>query len=290
MNVLPRLNEICNTSTIVRSKNVVFFFGLIFFIVPVSAQELFTFTEPASNMPAHAGGIRITNTLMDENNSRKTNIHIMPELMYGFHKNIMVHATAFISNRNHSLETEGAGLYARYRFFSKDDLHRHLRMAVFGRLSFNNSDIHQEEIEINGHNSGFELGYIATQLLQKTAISSTLSFEKAANNSTYKFPANQSATAFNYSLSVGSLILPREYTSFKQTNMNIMVEMLGQTLPKNGRSFLDVAPAVQFIFNSQARLDVGYRFQLSNSMERTAPEGFLLRLEYLLFDPFGTRK
>lgn len=263
--------------------------SLLFCTKVVSAQELFTYTEPASNMPAKSLGLRITSTFMDEVASNKTNIHILPELMYGFNKNLMMHVSAFVSNRNNVFTTEGGALYARYRFYSKDDLHRHFRMAVFGKYAFNNSDIHQDEINISGHNTGLETGIIATQLLHKTALSSTVSFEKAFDNSINKFPSSQPSEAINYSLSCGKLMLPKEYTSFKQTNMNAMIELIGQVLPQNGKSYFDIAPAIQFIFNSQARIDAGYRFQLVNSMERTAPQGFLFRFEYLLFNPFEKR-
>ncbi len=264
-------------------------FCIYFTVASVHAQELFAFTEPASNMPAKSGAIRITNTFMDELSSEKTNTHIIPELMYGFNKNFMIHASAFISNRNNGFITEGGALYARYRFLSNDDLHRHFRMALYGKYAFNNSDIHQDEIEISGHNSGFESGIIATQLLHKTALSATVSFEKAIDNNSNKFPDAQAASAINYSLSCGKLMLPKDYSSFKQTNMNAMIELLGQTLPQNGKSYFDIAPAIQFIFNSQARIDAGYRFQLLSSMNRTAPQGFLLRFEYLLFNPFENR-
>jgi len=43
---------------------------------------------------------------------------------------------------------------------------------------------------------------------------------------------------------------------------------------------------VQFIFNSVARLDLGYRQQLSSSLYRTAPNGLFIRLEYNLFNAF----
>ncbi len=68
---------------------------------------------------------------------------------------------------------------AKYRFYSQDDLNSHFRMAAFGRYSFNSADIHQEQIEILGHNTGFEAGIIATKLIKKLAISSSVSFEKA---------------------------------------------------------------------------------------------------------------
>jgi hypothetical protein len=57
------------------------------------------------------------------------------------------------------------------------------------------------------------------------------------------------------------------------------VEVLGQTLGGNGRSYLDIASALQFIFNSQLRIDAGYRQQLYSSMYRTSPNGFLVRFE-----------
>ncbi|HRI22399.1 MAG TPA: hypothetical protein PLA68_15665, partial [Panacibacter sp.] len=78
--------------------------------------------------------------------------------------------------------------------------------------------------------------------------------------------------------------LPKEYISYKQTNMNLMVELLGQTLGSNGKSYLDAAPSLQFIVNSQARIDIGYRRQLYSSMYRHSPNGLQLRLEYLFFN------
>ena len=43
-------------------------------------------------------------------------------------------------------------------------------------------------------------------------------------------------------------------------------------------------PAVQFIFNSQARLDFAYRQELVSSMVRSAPNGFYFNLYYIFFD------
>ena len=50
---------------------------------------------------------------------------------------------------------------------------------------------------------------------------------------------------------------PKKYTSFKQTNINTMLELIGQTITENGKSYLDVVPSIQFIINSQARIDLG---------------------------------
>lgn len=249
------------------------------------AQELFVVTEPASNMPTGSIGARLTQSLMKEKFEPGYNYHIMPEIMWGANKNLMLHTAAFISNRNKSLVGEGGSVYAKYRFFSVDDLHQHFRMAVFGRLSVNNSDIHQEEINTMGHNSGYEAGLVATQLINKVAISASSSFEKAMDNSpTYKFPVLQSNSATNYTLSFGRLMYPNKYKSYKQTNINLMMEFMGQTLNQNGKSFLDVVPSLQFIINSQARIDVAYVQQLYSNMLRTAPNGLYLKLEYSFFN------
>ncbi len=81
-------------------------------------------------------------------------------------------------------------------------------------------------------------------------------------------------------------MLPKEYKDYKQTNLNLMVEFLNQYNPGSGKYYMDVAPAVQLIFNSVAKIDVGYRQQLTSSFYRTAPNGLFLRLEYNLFNVY----
>ncbi len=251
----------------------------------IYAQELFVYSEPASNMPANTIGIRAGNWLMNEAARSRINYHLIPELMWGLSKRLMVHAEGFISNRNAGLAAEGAGLYAKYRFYSKDTLYRHFRAAAFGRITTNNAPIHQEEIMTNGHNSGVTLGLIATQLLHRQALSATLSYERAMDNfGGNEYPEAQSRDALNLALSTGRLFYPRRYTGYGQVNINGMVELLGQQLLGSGKHYVDIAPSVQLIFNSQTRLDIGYRYQLFSNMERTAPNGLLVRVEHVLFN------
>lgn len=250
-----------------------------------SAQELFVYSEPASNMPAKSVGVRLSNWVMNETVAQRINYHLIPELMWGVNKQLMVHLEGFVSNRGTSLAAEGVGLYAKYRFYSRDDVYRHFRMAAFMRASTNNADIHQETIQTNGHNTGYQLGLVGTQLLHKTALSATVFYEQALDNmGGNEFPSTLSPIAANYTLSAGRLLLPKAYTSYNQTNMNFMVELIGQVLPESSKNSLDIAPSLQFIFFSQARLDVGYRYQLFSNMQRTAPNGFVVRLEYLFFN------
>ena len=263
-------------------------FLMLFFIAENNfGQELFVVTDPASNIPTNTLTVRVMQSVFKEQIKSGFNYHAMPEITYGISKNVMLRSTLFVSTRSNSLITEGASFYAKYRFFSTDDINSHFRLATFGRYSFNKADIHQEEIEIMGHNTGFETGLIATQLIKKVAISSSISFEKAFDNKPdYQFPVNQGNNATNYTLSIGKLMYPKKYTSFRQTNINLMLEFLGQTINQNGKSYLDVVPSVQFIINSQARIDLGYRQELYNSMIRSAPNGIYFNLEYNFFNVF----
>jgi hypothetical protein len=150
--------------------NKILLIALLFFNLTTFSHVLFVFTEPASNMPAKSLGFRNMNGFFFEKDG-KLNYHNMPELMWGINKQWMVHAQGFISNRQDGgFETEGGSLYAKYRFYSEDSKQSHFRMALFARASKNRADIHQDEIETMGHNTGYEAGFIATKLLHKVAL------------------------------------------------------------------------------------------------------------------------
>ncbi|MFI5133628.1 MAG: hypothetical protein ACHQEB_04790, partial [Chitinophagales bacterium] len=85
--------------------------------------------------------------------------------------------------------------------------------------------------------------------------------------------------SMDYSLSAGYLLFPREYTDYKQLNVNIYTELLVQQTIDEPKNYVDLAPAVQFIFNSNAKLNIGYRFQLSGNMQRMANNSWLVSFE-----------
>lgn len=247
------------------------------------SQELFVVTDPASNIPTNVISVNLMNSIFVENTTG-INYHLMPEISYGIDKNLMVRSSFFLSNRNNHLYLEGGNIMGKYRFLSIDDIHSHFRMAAYGRYSMNRADIHQEQIEIIGHNSGFETGLIATKLKNKLAISSSLSFEYATDNKpNYIFPKDMGNNAMNYTLSFGRLMYPKNYNNFKQTNINLMVEFIGQTINKNNKTYVDIVSAIQFIFNSQARIDLAYRREIVSSMLRIALNGVYLNLYYTFF-------
>lgn len=254
------------------------------FVFQTHAQELFLLTYPASNVPKNTMVLRGMNSFFRRTADNSISYHFMPEVEYGLTKKLMVVANGFISNEDNQINFEGGSFLTQYRFYSNDGAKRHFRMAAWTRMSINNAEIHQQEIELNGHNTGMRFGLTATQLLHKTAISTTVSYQKAMNNFANKFPADYQKNSVDYTLSLGQLAFPRRYSGFNQTNVNFMLEILGQTHLNSGESFLDAVPVIQFIFKSRSRLDLAYRRQLYSTMIRTQPNGIILNFQYALFN------
>ena len=123
---------------------------------------------------------------------------------------------------------------------------------------------------------------IATQLWHKFALSGTVShtevLHKSRKNDVIYVP-ERNYQSLNYSLSAGYLLLPKTYTDYKQLNVNLYTELLGQKIDNSKLFYVDLAPAVQFIFNSNFKINLGYRFQLNGNMERMADKSFLISME-----------
>lgn len=247
-------------------------------------QELYVFTEPASNMPTKSIGVRITNEGMFNNPGFVS--RTIPEVMFGFNKNLMMHAQAFLSDMDGKYRLEGGSLYAKYRFISMDEAQSHFRASAFGRVSTSKRPTYTKDINLEGDNSGFQGGLIFTQLLHKLALSATLGYAHAFNDSGKQIigmprPNNM----LSYSLSSGYLVLPFVYKNYKEPNFNFYFEMLGKTDPSTSQSYLDLAPAIQVILNSTTRIDLGYRFQATGNMtNRYTKNMYLLRAEFNFFN------
>jgi hypothetical protein len=72
---------------------------------------------------------------------------------------------------------------------------------------------------------------------------------------------------------------PKNTLNYKQTNINLMVEFVGQTINEMEIIFR-CRTCSSFIIQSQARIDIAYRHELYSSMFRSAPNGVYLNLEY----------
>jgi hypothetical protein len=253
-------------------------------VTPLFGQELYVNTEPASNMATRSLGIRLENQGYKADGLKdRTTL----ELMYGASKNLMLHAAFYNSNYYLSNHFEGGSAYAKYRFLSVDSVQRHFRGAVFAKVSTINNPLVNQEIALEGDNSGWQTGVVFTQLLHKLAISGSASYLHAFDNrGGYQLPVGNARDAIGYTLSAGYLLFPKSYQNYNQVNVNLYAELLGKNNPGYGQSYLDLAPAVQFIFNSVFRVDLSYHAPLYNNMVRTSNNTYLLRLEYNLFNIF----
>jgi hypothetical protein len=289
---------------------------MLFLSSRMRAQELYVSTEPASNMAVGSMGLRMNTKFFKMLNDGSYSYRLDPEIMIGASKKLMLHANIYGSNMyQENFRLEGAGIYGKYRFLSFDDVHSHFRMAAFGKISLiDNPTVlkkeqdyffttpngpmeqhvtryyHNDEIDLDGNNSGFLAGIVATQLSHKLAISSSASFVNRLDNLNAAKDPGQSFTAINFTLSGGYLFLPREYKDYKQTNFNLYFELLGSSSLDKKAYYIDAAPAVQFIFNSISRLDLSYRTQIAGNMQRLSESYFLMRFEYNLLNIFGNRK
>jgi hypothetical protein len=274
-----------------------FILGL-FLSVPLLSysQELFVFSEPASNMPARSVSVKLTNHLVTDNiRYGKATVRVMPQVMFGVSKKLMFHVSGTIANMHTpDFRYESVNFYAKYRFLSKDELHKHFRMAAYVDASATSAPFHFDEITLMGDKSGVEAGLIATQLWHKFALSGTVShtqvFDKSRNDKTVIYVPERKYTSLNYSLSGGYLLFPREYTDYKQTNLNLYLELLGQQTVDHKTSYIDLAPALQLIFNSNFKINLGYRFQINGDMRRMANSSWQLSLERTFLNALKKKK
>lgn len=271
-----------------------FFLSLSLASFVLHAQELFPYAEPASNMPSHSIALRNLATFQRDANANKISQRYIPEAMFGLSKTWMLHTALSFSNMHQpSVIWEGARFYAKYRFYSADEVHKHFRMALFGMAAYSRNDLNKNEINLYGDQSGVEGGIIATQLWNKFAVSGTAGWNEvlSSKRSDKVYADRYAFQALNYSLSTGYLLLPFKYKNYNQTNLNFYLELLGSrnlNLPRE-KYYVDVAPSVQAIFRSTTKLSLGYRFQLSSDIDRLAKNSVTLNFEYIFLNALGRK-
>ena len=238
------------------------------FTLDVNGQELFVNSEPASIMPARSILIKQSYATMTgkgiENNFNT-------QLEFSWSKKWMSH----LGTNYKSWEW-----YTQYRFYSKDAIYEHLRMALFFRAIGSSSNAKfTNSILLDGQESVVHAGFIITQLKHKWASALTL-----GTLMKQQALANNGKAGLQYIFSNGYLVYPKSYSSYEQTNINLYLELIGQTLFSDKAHYLDVAPAVQFIFNSQSKLNVSYRFPLVNQTNRATYNTASISWDYLFFN------
>lgn len=271
----------------------VFLFMLLMLPFLSGAQELYVFTEPASNMPARSLSFKLTGRYPDSKFNNYFKQRYVPEVMIGINKNWMVHLAAGLSDYySEKLRPESIRGYIKYRFLSNDQVHRHFRMAVFAEGSYSRNRFLYDEFTLDGDLSGVQTGLIVTQLVNRLAVSGTASYMRGFDEDTdHGMHGGRSMLdMFNYSLSAGYLFLPRNYTDYKQTNLNLYLELLGSRGMGHRRYLVDLAPAVQIIFNSTTKVNVGARFQLSGNMARVGERTYQVSIEHTILNAFKKRR
>lgn len=256
---------------------------LIFTAGIICAQELYVFTNPASNIPAKSIVTKLSSKTMESYHNLRREFRISPEAQIGVTKNLMIAGGLSFSNMffQEGIAYESSRLYAKYRFYSNDELHKHFRAAVFAQGSWSKNPLVYHEFNLDGDNSALQVGAVATQLINKFAASAGVSYVNQFERSNkVNFLRGFSNNAVQYNLSMGYLLFPKNYQSIKQTNLNLYCEFLGQKNTDIDAGFVDIAPAVQLIFNSRARVNFGGRFELLGNAHRMADRSLFLSLEY----------
>lgn len=178
---------------------------------------------------------------------------------------------------------EGLNFNARYRWLSIDEQNKHLRLAFYGEAA--KSFVPHDEAEpMLGDNSGFGGGIIATKLHHKFALSVTCGY-------TYALPyidkeqeiRFETGKGWHYNISLGYRLFPLKYSSYQNVNVNLYVEFINKTYDKARltvkgemhdfevykdfdpviykslieNQYSEIRPSIQFIFNSNERIDIG---------------------------------
>tara|TARA_Y100000739_G_C20499875_1_gene414376 strand:+ start:122 stop:970 length:849 start_codon:yes stop_codon:yes gene_type:complete len=267
----------------------------------LSAQELYINSEPASLIPKGTKVVRLTNSniFLDGSNmmgSIGNAFIITPSLSYGISKKIMLSGSIQFANKPYEQDMvpnfglNGFKIYSKQRILSTDKQKYHTRLSSFIKYSFHEDKFMKDNLDIELQDTGFELGLIATQLINKLAISITTAItrisnidEKFTQGSTVKWQTTNLNT-FKNSISAGYLLFPRKYNSYKQTNFNLYVEYLTNTIlnenfPVRYNKFSSTfAPGIQFIIMSRSRLDFSYKIRKGDM-----PEEFLVKLTYIIY-------
>ncbi len=266
-----------------------------------SAQELYINTEPASLIPKGTKVVRLNHHSIFLNGTNIMGgignaIIMSPSISYGLSKKIMVSGSFQFSNKPYEQDMmpnfgfSGFKLYSKQRILTTDKQKYHTRLSSFIKYSYHDNKFMKDNLDIELQDTGFEFGIIGTQLINKLAISVTSAVtrisnidEKYTSGSTVKWQKINLNTIQN-SISAGYLLFPRKYKSYKQTNFNLYLEYMTNTIltrnfPDRYHKFSStLAPGIQFIIMSRSRLDFSYKIR-SGAM----PDEFVVKLTYIIY-------
>jgi hypothetical protein len=98
--------------------------GGMLFTLHTKGQELYVFTEPASNMPSHSISGKVTGKFSKHQDVTNYMQRYTPEIMFGLNKKWMLHFASTLSDMyTRTMRWEAARTFLNYRFFSNDVVH-----------------------------------------------------------------------------------------------------------------------------------------------------------------------
>lgn len=219
--------------------------------------------------------------------------------------NIGIHTHGVEKGNKYPYQLDNFNLNLKYRFFSNDGTKNHFRMAAYIELAGGKEAHDEAEPNLMGDNGGIGAGITATKLKNRFAISLTAGgiipqsyyYQKLDSTLQVKY-----GKAINYSLSMGFLCLPIKYKSYKQMNLNVYCEFIGKAYEKaevlsnskqiliadapglEAGKYLEIRPSVQFIFNSNLRIDFSYgRPLIGRSYTHSYPLYYFTIQRYFFF-------
>ena len=275
-------------------KIFLFFLILVIIFNDSYSQELYINSEPASLIPKGTKVVRLSysNIIIDESNSLGdvANAFLMtPSLAYGLSKKIMLSTSFQFANRPYEQDLvpnfvfNGFKFYSKQRIYTTDKQKNHTRLSSFLKYSFHKDNFMKSNIDLDLQDRGFELGLIGTQLIKKLAISITSAYIRA-NDINDDSNNLISLSTFKNSLSAGYLLLPRKYKSYKQTNFNLYLEYLTNTIMNKtfpvryNRFSSTLAPGLQFVILSRSRLDFSYKIRKGDTENE-----FFIKFTYIIY-------
>jgi hypothetical protein len=265
----------------------------LFLSIPslVYAQELFIFSEPASTMPKKALMFRMNSNHFGNKSGYYYKLN--PEVGIGLTKNFTSHLETFYSNwASNKGSFDGVGINGKYRFYSQDELHKHKRLAMTGRVVYSFNPLPMEWMLEDGNASFVSAGLIYTQLLHKLALSAKVTYLKPFDGGNNPNKYVSEGELIQWQISSGLLTFPFEYKNYDQMNVNVYAEYLGQQnlglkynpyMPLSHGINHDLGLGLQLIFGSKFTAEMAYRMNLGGTIDRMTNSMYHFNLEYMLF-------
>jgi len=276
-------------------KKAVWIVVLLYVISPlrIFSQELFINSEVASS---EAKNRKIISLFLNGNKDI-FNYTSYLGVMYGVTGKFTSMNKIYFSNKAGE-QVGDIDLCTNYRFFSNDKKKFHLRMSAFGHIKIpmkpkNTTDVLDfagslSEDQYRQENFSLYGGYVLTILNNKFATNLDAAYHYNIPKGDFKY-----GNCIKGGISFGYLVLPRQYKSYKDVNLNLYLETKGYyyvanqingvTLENSGGKKLEIMLESQLIFFSSLIIETGYVRSLADKNLNIRKDMFFTSIKYLFF-------